>query len=41
MAKAKVSISSFQPKAKKKHGRHKKTKNKHESYKKYIGQGKK
>jgi hypothetical protein len=41
MAKAKVSLSSFKPKQKRKLGRHKKSRNKHESWKKYVGQGKK
>ena len=38
---AKALISSFRPNPKRKLGRHKKRKNKHESFKKYVGQGKK
>ena len=41
MAKTKSSISTFSPKPKRKLGRHKKSRNKHESFKKYVGQGKK
>jgi len=40
MAKVKASLSTFKSKPRRKLGRHKKHKNKHESFKAYQGQGK-